>query len=405
MQLALRPYVTTGLAIVGASVIAVAPIQLTPTDIQIPNPVRQSSQAVQLTQNEIEDAFNALILGGTELGLALTVPLTAALIDALGVDTMGLSPDAAATVLLLGLGGTGISGFGSIGTALQDTVDAFGVDFGTGLVALLVGAPSTIIQGFVLGGFGPDLLPLLLDAGVPIPPAIPIAPGVVRPVTDVFAGGLINNPALRLLPGGLQLVPIFGNPMTPTVPTAFNIILPGFFPTVGSLLQGLLDAVDIGGLSTLSAVPDAAQTTSITSVDTPTKGLVTLDVTPDLPDQARGKGGAPDTTLSAPLGDLPGKAADVAAAIGNVTTPGLDLGKTVSTAAKPLSAPGKPTTRNGATDLTDGNFVAPTIPGTNSDRKGGGGSNPLSDTISSAGKNFGDAVSSAVKSVTGGGDK
>ena len=39
MQLALRPYVTTGIAIVGASVIAVAPIAPTPTEIQIPNPV------------------------------------------------------------------------------------------------------------------------------------------------------------------------------------------------------------------------------------------------------------------------------------------------------------------------------------------------------------------------------
>ena len=41
MQLSLRPYVTAGVAIVGASVIAIAPIQPTPPDVQIPNPVRR----------------------------------------------------------------------------------------------------------------------------------------------------------------------------------------------------------------------------------------------------------------------------------------------------------------------------------------------------------------------------
>jgi hypothetical protein len=43
-------------------------------------------------------------------------------------------------------------------------------------------------------------------------------------------------------------------------------------------------------------------------------------------------------------------------------------------------------------------------PGTTASGKGGnsgGGSNPISDTLSSTAKNFGDAVSSAVKSATG----
>ena len=56
MNLALRPYVTTGVAIVGASVIAVAPIVPTPTEIQIPNPSVQVESAVRLAANEIEDA-------------------------------------------------------------------------------------------------------------------------------------------------------------------------------------------------------------------------------------------------------------------------------------------------------------------------------------------------------------
>ena len=83
MQLSLRPYVTAGVAIVGASVIAIAPIQPTPPDVHIPNPVAEVARDVQLTATPgemIETQYNDLVLQVTELGLSLTVPLTAALI-------------------------------------------------------------------------------------------------------------------------------------------------------------------------------------------------------------------------------------------------------------------------------------------------------------------------------------
>ena len=53
MQAALRSYVTSGIAIVGASVVVVAPIAATPPDLHIANP------AVQLTASPI-DAYEAL---------------------------------------------------------------------------------------------------------------------------------------------------------------------------------------------------------------------------------------------------------------------------------------------------------------------------------------------------------
>ena len=92
MQLSLRPYVTAGVAIVGASVIAIAPIQPTPPDVHIPNPVAEVARDVQLTATPgemIETQYNDLVLLVTELGLSLTVPLTAAVIDAMGVDPKG----------------------------------------------------------------------------------------------------------------------------------------------------------------------------------------------------------------------------------------------------------------------------------------------------------------------------
>src|SRR3954447_26263986 len=97
MQLSLRPYVTTGVALVGASVIAAAPMQpVLPADVQIPNPVAQVARDVHLTANEIETATNNIVLAGTQLGLRLTVPITAALIDAIAPDLVppGLTPEA-----------------------------------------------------------------------------------------------------------------------------------------------------------------------------------------------------------------------------------------------------------------------------------------------------------------------
>ena len=49
MQLSLRPYVTTGVAIVGASVLVAAPMTVTPPDIEIANPAAQVERAVELT--------------------------------------------------------------------------------------------------------------------------------------------------------------------------------------------------------------------------------------------------------------------------------------------------------------------------------------------------------------------
>ena len=91
---------------------------------------------------------------------------------------------------------------GRVGSALGGVFDGFGCpatgglceDLGTGYLALLVGAPLTIIDGFVNGGYGPDLSRVLEDAGVPI--------------GDVFAGGLINPELFRVLSELLKILPI-----------------------------------------------------------------------------------------------------------------------------------------------------------------------------------------------------
>jgi hypothetical protein len=217
MQLALRPYVTTGIAIVGASVIAVAPIVPTPTEIQIPNPVTQLERGVQLTANEIENAFNQLAFVGAQV-----VTTLAKLPAPLVAQILGIPPEAAQSLLsLVALGFTGslISGTGATGAAIQDIVDQLGSLDLAGLINALIGAPATLIDGLVNGGYGPDLNSLL---------------GGLSPI-PLLAGGLIRG-AFPL--GSLVLSPL-------------SVVLPGLFPT----LQGLVTllASQLGGTQMLAA--------------------------------------------------------------------------------------------------------------------------------------------------------
>jgi hypothetical protein len=212
MQHALRPYVTTGVAIVGASVIAVAPIIPTPSEIQIPNPAVQVDRAVELTANEIEDAVNALAFAGAQVLVSLaTLPAPVV------AQLLGISPAAAQALLAggaLGLSGPLIGGIGAGGAAIQDIVDQLGSGDVAALINALIGAPATLIDGVVNGGFGPNVGPLL--------PFLMGFPAVV--------GGLINPGALGL--GG--------------------VTLPGAIPTLQALITQLLSV--FGGADTMSAL-------------------------------------------------------------------------------------------------------------------------------------------------------
>jgi hypothetical protein len=241
MQLALRPYVTTGVAIVGASVIAVAPIVPTPTEIQIPNPVTQLERGVQLTANEIEDAVNQVIFAVTQVGVriaTLPAPIVAQLLDV---------PEEVAQALLagaaLGLSGPLIGGGGALGAALQDIVDELGGGDIAGLINALIGAPATLIGGFVNGGYGPNVSTLV---GLP-------------EIINVLVGGLIN-------PGGLGLG---------------GITLPGAIPTLQALVEQILGALGGGGVMAAAVAPLAAPVATEGQIEAAVNALLfTLVATP-----------------------------------------------------------------------------------------------------------------------------
>ena len=259
-------------------------------------------------------------------------------------------------------------------------------DIGTGYLALFVGAPSTIIDGFVNGGYGPDLSGILDDAGVPNS-------------GEVFAGGLIN-------PGST---------------TGSTTILPGTFPTLeqlaerlfvsplndlGGLLGGLLDNLPVFGLPGLTSLT-GSNTSSIASTEntlTPKNERLTVDVATDL-GAARGKHAAPDVSFAAPLSGLPGQAQAAQAAkdvVGVVDRPAptdrhQTFGRDVAEAASQGRA-------NGGTPVVRDSLSF--VPETGKKSGGNsGGSNRAGATLSSTAKNFGDAVSGAVKGALGGGAK
>jgi hypothetical protein len=273
MQLSLRPYVTTGVALVGASVIAAAPITpIAPTDVSIPNPtVTREVQLAGLVDDTVNQLLFAVIASPTvRITNALLVPLA----EALGVDPVLAS---SLPVLSLGLVGPLISGGGATGVALQGIVDAIGnFDLAELINASLISGPATIVTGLTLGGFGPNLVSLVSPD--PLPPAFPLPsppfpPMSGAPLTGVFAGGLIPNPGV-LYPAqlggllGLTITPT--GSMTPPFATA-SVLLPSFFTSLQALseaVSGLLNEPETMSAKT-AGTNNVATLTSDNKVEAP----------------------------------------------------------------------------------------------------------------------------------------
>ena len=186
MQLSLRPYVTTGMALVGASVIAAAPLQpVVPAEIQVPNPaVQVVERGVQLTANEIQTAVNNAIYAFVARPTVAGAELLGRLLEPI-IGEAGVCPPLAA----LGFAGPLISGGGSVGTALQAIVDSSSFEE---LLTNLIGGVGTVIDGSANGGYGPDLGPLTEDILTAVSPDL-AALAALGFFPAILAGGLINE--------------------------------------------------------------------------------------------------------------------------------------------------------------------------------------------------------------------
>ena len=71
MQLSLRPYVTTGVALVGASVLVAAPISPTPPDVKIAMPAESVALAQSSAEVELASVITDLLGAFNELSVAV----------------------------------------------------------------------------------------------------------------------------------------------------------------------------------------------------------------------------------------------------------------------------------------------------------------------------------------------
>jgi hypothetical protein len=362
------------------------------------------------SNRQIEGAVNALLFNL----VASPIVTVSGFLGQLLAPIIGEEQAAQLPLAALGLLGPLISGPGAIGTAVQDVVDSLGSGDFAGVLNTLIGAPATVIDGFVNGGYGPNLADLVVPLLPELPPTIPVGvappgctpgpgcvslPAIPSYGDEFFAPGLITPQSLgtQILTGPLRLI------LTPG--------LPGTFPTIQKLVDQILGSLPgAASATTLAAPAPAASTLSITSTDTDAsdKKLVTLNVAPDPVDQGDkgdqgGKPAAP-TTLSAPelpnTAKVPDKVDEIKGAVEGEKGP--DLGKTVAAIAKPDTAhtpPAGPRNSADTLDTSDGAKFVPETTGSDAGDHKGNGSNPVGAAISSAAK----GLAGAVKSALGGG--
>lgn len=145
-------------------------------------PALLQQATAQLLAGNVEGAINSLQSAGlATLGpiLELPAPITAVLNqpiqNLLNVMTALTSPEAIG-IIGLGLIGPGVSTIGATGAAIQNVIDAVSGGDLTEVFNAIATGPATIADGFLNGGYGPNLGAL---AGLP-------------PVVTVLAGGILS---------------------------------------------------------------------------------------------------------------------------------------------------------------------------------------------------------------------
>lgn len=261
MRLAMNPYVTVGVAVVGAIAIVTNPVAAPPPDI------RMTYQAVQLTAQPIDvyeyvfdsAVANAQALRGggapdpaaiwqeildnqpatfhelvaavqsatpevisqltviapSELALAANKfrlgQVDAAVNTAVGVpfgvvrQILSINPALASAAL--GIAGPAFSGIGATAAVLQEVLDADDLGDTQGVLNAVIAAPAVIANGALNGGYGPDFSPtpdVTLAGGI-------LSPGSVEPGRVVLPGPIAtlqgNGPSSGQSPNALRTPP------------------------------------------------------------------------------------------------------------------------------------------------------------------------------------------------------
>lgn len=297
MHKALRPYMTTGVALVGASAIAVAPIIPTPAEIQIPNPAESVTQVQKLTEVELTSlvsdlltAFNTVAVAGGDTAQVLLdatgkLPGSIALLIQAGIDNPELIPNLA-SALVYGF----FNPFPLAGTVPLPGPPDFSLLVQlfraiSPVIALLPPplGPSGMNPGIVTEisvrvlGVLADALGVLPDPTLALPALGQAAADLPAFVTDLSGGFSALATALGISIGGGNFPLTIPNPFGPIPPTiTIPIPIQGAAPFIGqapALLLAVLGAAaedpeDIPGLfsfvvNRLVGFPDLADPASL----------------------------------------------------------------------------------------------------------------------------------------------
>ena len=383
MHLALRPYVTTGIAVVGASAIAIAPIAPTPPERQITNPAVQLSAAIDPITPWLEvfndSEVNFASLANEWLQAPLPV-LQQAIANQIGY--VGELPDFEAIVgqIIENLQAAAEAPFAEDLTTLEPGHALIYAILLTGLEPIIPPLSpelvpifellTTSLSGVLLGLVGPAIGPVLalaastqlitsnLTGETPdLEAALNTLINTPADMADAFLNGgqtlditpLVSLVGSDLLPEGTTVGLTLGGLLSPggsifnaldlSIPFGgVNLTLPGQGPgAIGSLIDlSKVVAKAIGWDGTGNPLDPPLVASQLKSIDTPSQKLITLDVTPNRGEDT-GDIGEAENGL-ARLASLPDQAAGSAQRVTDVlkeNSPGRELGQLVSGAARP----------------------------------------------------------------------
>ncbi|MDX1875354.1 hypothetical protein SBI67_24815 [Mycolicibacterium sp. 120266] len=371
MQRALRPYVTTGIALVGAGVIAVTPVAAPPPEVHLPtvtlaaNPVADAyRQLLQNTWTNVQavgsQAWNQgmpileQFLVNTRANLDIAAKVPPQIFDALKYSAQQIRPtlDAAGAQLRAGQVGDAINTLWSglvinplVGVAfpLLNTLQ-IPVNMAKTFARVVEALPSAILIGVGL--------PVLSTVTAVVNSLGTVAQGLYDGITTGNLGAVLTTvlTAPATVIGGV----LNGDPNTGTVG-----LINGLVAGILNARQTIADAMAPPATASVAKTtgPAALATAAATALPATTAATVTLDTAPAPPavDGTKIEGTQAKTTEPATTTPAAETGTGAVAATDTKTS----AAAPAETKTEPVEVKTAPTSANGATDLSDGNKVSP----------------------------------------------
>jgi hypothetical protein len=373
LQRALRPYVTTGIALVGAGVIAVTPVTAPPPEVHLP--------AVTLAANPVVDAYSQLLqntwtnlqavgsqawnqgmpileqfLVNTRANLDIAAKVPPQIFDALKYSAQQIRPtlDAAGAQLRAGQVGDAINTLWSglvinplVGVAFPvlNTLQ-IPVNMAKTFARVVEALPSAILIGVGL--------PVLSTVTAVVNSLGTVAQGLYDGITTGNLGAVLTTvlTAPATVIGGV----LNGDPNTGTVG-----LINGLVAGILNARQTIADAMAPPATASVAKTtgPAALATAAATALPATTAATVTLDTAPAPPavDGTKIEGTQAKTTE--PATTTPAAEADPGTGAVAATDTKTSAVAPAETKTEPVVVKTAPTSANGATDLSDGNKVTP----------------------------------------------